>query len=101
MKSLAIIISVYILALTAIPCADVHAADTHSVSVELLEQSNNHSSDVDLCSPFCFCNCCQTLSQTTTFNTTQVIFAGFDIATPVLVQNEMECTITFWRPPKS
>lgn len=61
MKYIAVILSVSVMVLTAMPCNDVHA-DTNSASLELSEQSQNHTSDVDLCSPFCFCNCCQTLS---------------------------------------
>jgi len=101
MKIIAVILSFYVMALTAFPCDDVHVTNDNSISLELIEQNHNQSKDVDLCTPFCFCNCCQTLSQTTTFNTTQVTFTGFDIVTPVLVQNEMEYTTTFWVPPKS
>jgi len=101
MKFFALILSFYVMALTAVPCDDAFAIDDNSVRLELLDQNQHQSKDVDLCTPFCFCNCCQTLSQTTTFSTTQVTFTGFDIITPVLVQNEMVCTTTFWRPPKS
>ncbi|MGZ0016795.1 DUF6660 family protein [Yeosuana sp. AK3] len=62
MKYLAIILSVYVMVLTAMPCADIHVANPNPISLELSEQSNNQASDIDLCSPFCFCHCCQTLS---------------------------------------
>jgi len=61
MKSIAVILSVYVMVLTAMPCTNVHA-DTNSASLELLVQNQNHTNIVDLCSPFCFCHCCQTLS---------------------------------------
>ncbi len=44
------------------PCTDIHAADVGPVSLELSEHNQNHTNDIDLCSPFCFCHCCQTHS---------------------------------------
>ncbi len=99
MKLIAIILSTYILALTTIPCADDHVAN-NSISLELHEQNSSRISGVDLCSPFCFCTCCQSPSQTTTFNIFQVNLVGFKLTAPLLVQSEMECSISFWRPPK-
>ncbi|OQX97998.1 MAG: hypothetical protein B6I20_11625 [Bacteroidetes bacterium 4572_117] len=101
MKSLAIIISVYILALIAIPCADAHASDSGKVSMELLQQDYNHSDGVDLCSPFCFCNCCQTHSQPAGYNTYQVNLVSSTISMAYLYQNEINYTFSFWRPPQS
>lgn len=62
LKYIAVILSMYIMVLAAMPCSDVHAADTNSASIVLLVQGQNHTNDVDLCTPFCFCHCCQTLS---------------------------------------
>jgi len=101
MKSLAFIISVYVLVLTAIPCADNHATETNIVSMELLEQDQNQHNDVDLCSPFCFCNCCQTHSQPARYNTYQVNLVSSTIAMAYLYQNEINYTFSFWRPPQS
>lgn len=82
------------------PCADVYASDTDSVTLEIFEQNHSHSSDVDLCSPFCFCNCCQVLAQPTVYYTIQVDLVGFNLTIPPLVQNDVECTFAFWRPPQ-
>ena len=62
MKFIAVILSVYVMVLTAMPCTDIDTVDSNSVSYELAEQNHNQSNDLDLCSPFCFCHCCQTLS---------------------------------------
>ena len=46
-------------------CNDNHAINSNNISVELSEQNQDQSNDVDLCTPFCFCLCCQTLSSPT------------------------------------
>jgi hypothetical protein len=58
MKALAVILSVYILVLTAIPCLDLPKNDILQ-KVELSQNTtDNHQNDGDHCSPFCVCNCC-------------------------------------------
>ena len=62
-KMVAIILSVYILALNFAPCNDVPETDntnqTQIVQQLTVDHSTNHS---DLCSPFCQCSCCQVLT---------------------------------------
>lgn len=101
MKSLAIILSVYIVVLAVMPCADAHDADNGCISFDLIEQTHSHLSDVDFCSPFCSCTCCQTLSQPTLYSTFQINLLGLELTTPLLTQNELKSDISFWRPPKS
>jgi hypothetical protein len=48
--------------LTAMPCTDTHTAENNLNSIEFSGQSHTQANDLDLCSPFCFCHCCQTLS---------------------------------------
>ena len=55
MKYIAVILSVYVMVLTAIPCNDVHAG-TNSATLELAEKIQHNKSAVNLCSPFCFCH---------------------------------------------
>ena len=100
MKFIALILSIYITALTAMPCVDNHAIDNVSNTYELSTQNHDHTSDVDLCSPFCFCNCCQTLTQINFYKVNQVKFAGSDLLVPSFFQNEIEYIISFWQPPK-
>ena len=61
LKSIGLILAIYILALNFAPCADNdEAKDLATTSIELVDTDNNHEhSDLDLCSPFCQCNCCQ------------------------------------------
>ena len=58
MKLLASILSVYFLLLTVTPCVDL-PNDNCSHRTMLSQYSDHHNQgDVDLCSPFCTCNCC-------------------------------------------
>ena len=61
MKSLAIILSFYLIILTAIPCIDRYyeVNSAHKTELSQENQDTNHS-DSDNCSPFCTCNCCAT-----------------------------------------
>lgn len=59
MKILNIILSIYIIVLTAYPCADKHNDVLVKSSHQQTSSQDNHSheTDNDLCSPFCVCNC--------------------------------------------
>ncbi|TYB71807.1 hypothetical protein ES677_10265 [Bizionia gelidisalsuginis] len=60
MKFFAIILSIYLTSLTCIPCSDV-VVDTQDNTIASIAMADDHSSsdhDVDLCSPFCTCQCC-------------------------------------------
>ena len=59
MKGLAVFLSFYIVLLSTLPCADFVTGNTISGS-ELSQQTTgtNHN-DIDQCSPFCTCQCCQ------------------------------------------
>jgi hypothetical protein len=91
------------LALTAIPCTDVHAKDTNSDSIEILDQENDHghSNDVDLCSPFCFCNCCQTNSPEVGYYEFKAELVNSTISFAIQNQQEIAFTNTLWHPPQS
>ncbi|WP_394707611.1 DUF6660 family protein [uncultured Draconibacterium sp.] len=100
MKFLTVILSIYVMILTFMPCADAHVgnADCHSIIQQ--DQDGEHSEDIEICSPFCFCACCQTLAQTPTYTIPKINLPSVEVISPLLVQNEIESTISFWRPPK-
>ncbi len=81
-----------------VPCADLHAennsADTH------IHISNTDENHVDTCSPFCFCDCCQIVSQPEyhSFITPSIIF--IDKLEAFYQASEFSVPITLWRPPK-
>lgn len=58
MKLIVIILSIYTVVLTAIPCDDVFINDTQQeMSISQSSEDVNHHG-FDLCSPFCSCVCC-------------------------------------------
>lgn len=90
----------FVMFLTAIPCNDVHASNTNSIPLELSEQSQNHSNDVDLCSPFCFCHCCQTLSFPLFFSISFINLV--DITSNIHFKDPAFSSpgTSIWQPPK-
>lgn len=64
MKFLNIILSIYLVALSCLPCADLEVSSAaHTDAHELAKtthdsEGHSHGNDKDLCSPFCSCNCC-------------------------------------------
>ena len=60
MKWLIYILSVYLVALSCLPCADIEVKGLEHASSEVSANHENHSHDKenDLCPPFCACNCC-------------------------------------------
>ena len=100
MKYMAVILSVYVLVLTAMPCNDVHAANTNSVSIELTKQNPNQANDVDLCSPFCFCHCCQTLSFPSFFRISNINLVEISLAINLKEPSFSSPVATIWQPPK-
>ena len=61
MRFFTFILSLYLLALTGLPCTDMLEGEESSASYEFVttptgEHSHFH---LDICSPFCICTCCQ------------------------------------------
>ncbi len=100
MKYIAVILSVYIMVLTAMPCDDMHTADSNSTSFELSEQNHNQANDLDLCSPFCFCHCCQTISFPSFYDG---LLSDVEVVTLNIPFKESRFSNPFssiWQPPK-
>lgn len=72
MKYFCYLLSLYFLALSIMPCTDVHAMN-ESASEELAGISDHdhqdcpHEKEQDYCPPFCVCNCCGQLLVATKF----------------------------------
>lgn len=62
MKWINFIVSIYLVALSCLPCGDVATFNIENLSEKLNTAKENHSHEKenDLCSPFCNCNCCGT-----------------------------------------
>jgi hypothetical protein len=86
--------------LTAMPCIDVHAANTNSVSLELVKQSPSQTNDVDLCSPFCFCHCCQTLSFPSFLRISFINLVEFTLDIKFKESTFLSHVASIWQPPK-
>ena len=100
MKYVAVILSVYVLVLTAMPCVDVYAANTDSVSIELTKQNPNPANDVELCSPFCFCHCCQTLSFPSFFRISNINLVKITLDIKLKEPAFLSPVTSIWQPPK-
>ena len=66
MKNLSVLLALYFLSLTAVPCMDRdgEVKDNHEQTVSISQERSGHSHDhqdtADGCSPFCLCHCCHT-----------------------------------------
>lgn len=59
MKFFTVIFSIYILALSVMPCSDAYNDCKDNTEFSDNSQSHSHKSDTnDICSPFCTCACC-------------------------------------------
>jgi hypothetical protein len=105
MRSIRLLLALYILFLAVTPCSDemVLVHEGKSISALSIKSDHNHSeADQDGCTPFCVCSCCATniqLSHATDialvpfFHNTKIITPYFDI--PVL-----HGVKSIWQPPK-
>lgn len=101
MKNLSILLAFYILALTAVPCAD----DFISSSVEHPSKSascnDSHHNTFDHCSPFCICNCCGTyvIHEADAMIITGIPYIHRDYL-PYLPVHLSDPVFHIWQPPK-
>lgn len=105
MKVFTIIFSIYILALSIMPCSDAFNDCNRITTVRESTLAHNHQSDHnDFCSPFCTCSCCS-ISVYPNAN-----FVSFSIAKPA-VGSKVAYPIrdfsfvsnfygNIWQPPK-
>lgn len=65
MKFLNYILSIYLVALSCLPCADIEARSADNmpagISYSHEKESHSHDKESDMCSPFCTCSCCGSL----------------------------------------
>ncbi|WET03165.1 DUF6660 family protein [Flavobacterium sp. YJ01] len=105
MKWIAIILSVYLMALSNMPCADMEVNSAmHKTAQFSSEENHSHDKENDLCSPFCACNCCgaQVLSYQTpiTFEfpqTDHLILSPLPSYNSILASNFYG---SIWQPPQ-
>ncbi len=101
MKIFALILSFYILALTALPCIDLpednnlHGSELGQLPV------NQHTNESDECSPFCSCSCCVTpiIYQNCSIEFKCYSFSANHYAESKLV-TILSPSPSIWQPPK-
>jgi len=101
-KFLTVIIAFYILSLNLVPCEDGFEG-CEDAQIEISQNSEDHGhNNIDFCSPFCQCQCCQI---NVTFNSVSIPQIIPDpISTEVfLYVNRLESNISFsiLRPPQA
>jgi hypothetical protein len=59
-KTVNFILSIYLVVLACLPCADieVNSAAHDSIAHQSEQDDHSHDKDSDFCAPFCTCNCC-------------------------------------------
>ena len=68
MKFSAFILSIYILALNLAPCEDYTVSDDEvKTEISQVAENDHQHQGLDLCSPFCICQCCQISSMNFNF----------------------------------
>ncbi len=101
MKWLAILLSIYLIILSCIPCADAApGADTMEQTITN-SNSTDHFPAADLCSPLCVCNCCAGFALQATAQ--KVSPAVFEIAIPAPAYRSVavsQPSFSIWQPPK-
>lgn len=103
MRLFCCILSVYIIALTAIPCID-RTDNDHFPQTEIGgNKDNGHQhQDSDQCSPFCTCNCCATSVIYQDFNVRFDDFSVFEKqASTEYTSAIFSCHLgSVWQPPQ-
>ena len=98
MKLFSAIMTIYILGLIILPCPDVHAEnDSTKTNIKLNDTSQNN---VDACSPFCLCDCCQTISYPANYHHFSHFTTLIGTSIPYIGSSELSVLILRWRPPK-
>ncbi|MCO5247510.1 MAG: hypothetical protein M9887_00960 [Chitinophagales bacterium] len=102
MRAFCILMSIYLLALSCMPCNDVDVLYTDA-QVCLTDQANHdHHEHTDACSPFCACACCHV-------NSIEPPHTDFVVQIPEITDKNVHTYYQFfiqdydlniWQPPK-
>lgn len=99
MRLIALVFSLYILVLTALPCTEMPEKDCSASAP--ISQGSTCQNDFDHCSPFCTCNCCATAMSC------QIQMVDFQVSAIVQKHETTYPTLTviqrsgdIWQPPQ-
>ncbi|WP_394344115.1 DUF6660 family protein [Rufibacter hautae] len=103
MKWFAILLSVFMIVISCIPCADAAPrVDTLAqTSINSNTGSEDHSPAADLCSPLCICSCCAGFAMQTVTQKTSPLAVKVTIPVPVhRVVGVPTLSFSIWQPPR-
>ncbi len=104
MKSFACFFALYVFCLCTWPCQDngEHVEFSgKSIQKEGACNGDDHSNCNHKCSPFCFCNCCQVITEVSiAFNIHKIITTPVVCYTPYVESRLPEVALLIWQPPK-
>lgn len=105
MRIALIVLAFYTAALSCIPCKDNVSTDTCASTVVVINSASdiNHSLDVDLCTPFCTCSCCASVSlqHQNASLPLKGSFATFaEVAFAYLSRSHSGDLTSIWQPPR-
>jgi hypothetical protein len=102
-KAISILLSIYVLLLTAAPCVDHDEAGLPSdVSVIRTIDLTAHDADQDCCSPFCICSCCGIAADIPVIFTIAENIIRPHLQTSVYISRlTTGISISVWEPPKA
>ena len=101
MKVLSIILSLYVLVLTTIPCVDRPFAKITPQSEYCGTASDHLGHDDDSCSPFCVCNCCGNhVVSIEKLGLSKIFSYPGEKITPTTISFKSNLFRSIWQPPK-
>jgi hypothetical protein len=103
MKHLVFIFAAYLSTLTFLPCPEADAcADSCAEEIHLHESSEGHQgeADLDICSPFCFCHCCQIYKLTVESSTRAFIIPSVENSALLTSDFFSKEIFSIWHPPR-
>jgi len=105
MRIALIVLAFYTAALSCIPCKDNVSTNSYANTVILVNSTSDtsHSPDVDLCTPFCTCSCCASVSlqQQIPFLPAKGNFSIFqEITFAYLSRSHSGDLTSIWQPPR-
>ncbi|PKB18014.1 DUF6660 family protein [Flavobacterium sp. 5] len=103
MKFIHLILSIYIIALSCLPCTDVEGNIGNKRALITTHEKATSGHQDDICSPFCICNCCHSFGFYKT--------ADYLVSATIKINRESSKTeyssvflsnfyASIWQPPK-
>ncbi len=102
MKYLTVIFAIYLLGLTLVPCTDAISETEADLEHIIAVDDDHHEDTLDLCTPFCHCQCCQV--HIVMYNTTIFNVLNSDISTKISIYKEnigIDYKDPLFQPPRA